>query len=571
MAPRLLIVEDDSVQQGVMRSALQKRGYEIEVAADGLTAVRMLRAGGFDLALIDYQLPEIDGYTSARLLRDMMTDADRPKMIAVTASSESLGGREMVESVFDAVLAKPLDLSAMFAMVSAQLVGTQSAQTTRAADETWRDLGLEGAPAVIVMPTPTPAQAQLLRCYFDLSGRTAPQAVLLLTPDAAQEAVSARTHHASFVLPFIDLTGTHAAADAAFSAADRESWRNTAEMIIRFAARRRSLSTATLQAPGLDTRLLTYLFLTGTALQPVLDSASRDCVRYPGFFPEGEVLLAAERLTARGLLERRFFDRFHSCGACASSRLNVREECPGCRSAHLREVALVHHFRCAHQAPEADFIQGPHLVCPKCRQQLRHYGSDYDKPGVATSCGGCGRSSPLPAVGFVCLDCSAHTDGDVATKRDMCSYALTAHASAMLRRGVARQAAVAELGNVAVPDAIARELESGRPVAALFELRYGAREAILARRGAPAFAAMRRLFVENLRNALDADCLLESGVDREHLLVRSAPDDVLAGLGPDLLDACQEVLAEGLEPELVLVLLPPASAPLAPISAAIVH
>ena len=85
MSHRILVVEDDGLQQQVLKSALENRGYDIEVASDGLTAVRMLRTGGFDLALIDYHLPEMDGLTSARVLHDLMPD-ERPKLIAVTAA-----------------------------------------------------------------------------------------------------------------------------------------------------------------------------------------------------------------------------------------------------------------------------------------------------------------------------------------------------------------------------------------------------------------------------------------------------------------------------------------------------
>ncbi len=562
MPSRLLVVEDDALQQAVLTSALQRRGYEVDIASDGLTAVRMLRAGGYDLALIDYNLPEIDGLSSARLLRDLMSEDDRPKLIAVTAAADSLGSREMSEGVFDAIVPKQLELSALLTVVDTHLRATTGDQTTRAAQASWRELGLSDVPAVIPLPAPTPAQAQLLRCYFDLSGRREPEAVLLLGPEAADHAVAARTYSSHFILPFVDLTGSHADADVAFSAADRSTWGAVASVVTRFAERRRLLARGATEADDLDTRLLAYLFLSGQPFQPTSDFASRECVRYPGFFSGGETRLAAERLASRGLLDRRFFERFHACGGCGSFRLNAREECSACHSAHLREVPLIHHFRCAHQASEADFIQGPHLICPKCRQHLRHYGSDYDKPGTATGCSGCGVISPEPVVGFACLDCGAHTDGDAATKQDVFGYTLTAEGAALLRRGTARLAADISPSAVHLPEAIRQQLARGGPVAALVELRYGARAHILAHRGETGFAAMRRLFLENLLNAIEGDCVVASSPETDHLLIRSAPPEALAALTPALLDACQEVLAEGLEPELRLLELPPAATPL---------
>ena len=154
MRQRLLVVEDDTLQQAVLKSALEQRGYDVEVASDGLTAVRKLRAGGFDLALIDYHMPEIDGFTSARLLRDLMPDEDRPKLIAVTAASDSLISRDMSESVFDAIVPKPLNLPALLTIVDTHLRATGHA--AHAAEAVWREFGLATSPSVIALPPPTP-------------------------------------------------------------------------------------------------------------------------------------------------------------------------------------------------------------------------------------------------------------------------------------------------------------------------------------------------------------------------------------------------------------------------------
>lgn len=562
MQSRILIIEDDPLQQAVLRSALQCRGYEVDVASDGLSGLRMLRTGCFDLAIIDYQLPEIDGFASARLLCDMVPKDDRPKLIAVTAACDSLITREMSDNVFDAILSKPLDLPGLLTMVSTQLRATPARLTTQMAQANWRALGLPDAPAVITLPLPTPIQAQLLRCYFDLNGTREPEAVLLLGPDSGDDAVEARTRQAHFCLPFISLGGAHLGADALFSAADLASWGKVATAITQFGDRRRTLARSAAQALDLETRLLAYVFLSGRPFAPALGFANRECARYPGFFPDADARLAAEKLADRGLLDRTFVERFHSCASCGSSRLNVREECPSCDSANLRDVPLIHHFRCAHQAPESDFIRGPRLVCPKCRQQLRHYGSDYDKPGTGTQCLSCSAISPEPTVGFTCLDCSAHTGGDAATKRDVFSYSLTPDGAALLRRGTARLTEHSPLPITRVPRVILEALAVPGPISALAEIRYGARAHILARRGEAGFEAMRRLFLENLVNALEGDCVLASGPEADHLLIRSAAPGVLAEIGPDLLEACQEMLSEGLEPELRLLAIPPRAATL---------
>jgi CheY-like chemotaxis protein len=88
----ILIVEDDSVQQAILRSALASRGYVVEVASDGLDAIRKVREGHYDLALVDYHLPEINGLATATLIRDFMGEAARPVLLALTAWPEGLKG-----------------------------------------------------------------------------------------------------------------------------------------------------------------------------------------------------------------------------------------------------------------------------------------------------------------------------------------------------------------------------------------------------------------------------------------------------------------------------------------------
>ena len=122
MPPRILIAEDDDLQGALLRRALEGRGYEAEVVTDGLQAVRRLRTGAYDLALIDYHLPEVDGLAAARLLHDHFSDADRPGLIAVTATAEGLAAKEgQPGTSFDAVVSKRLGLPALLSVVDANL------------------------------------------------------------------------------------------------------------------------------------------------------------------------------------------------------------------------------------------------------------------------------------------------------------------------------------------------------------------------------------------------------------------------------------------------------------------
>lgn len=132
MSPRILIVEDDDLQQLILRSALESRGYVVEAVSEGLQAVRMIRDNAYDLVLVDYQLPELDGLAVARLIHDLMPDAMRPRMIALTSAPSHLIGRQKSVGVaFDETVAKSADLAALLATVDRHLHSSPNSATRR--------------------------------------------------------------------------------------------------------------------------------------------------------------------------------------------------------------------------------------------------------------------------------------------------------------------------------------------------------------------------------------------------------------------------------------------------------
>ncbi|MEX0382953.1 diguanylate cyclase [Spiribacter sp. 1M153] len=173
-----------------------------------------------------------------------------------------------------------------------------------------------------------------------------------------------------------------------------------------------------------------------TSIQATWDFTRPAAVRYAALRGIENPRELLEELAAAELLVRERFDCIHYCPACDGSRLNVREECTECRSSDLGSEPLVHHYRCAYQARESEFLRGRSLECPKCRRALRHYGVDYDKPGVVFVCGHCGAESSDPAVGFLCADCGRHTDSERMDTRTWWHYAITSGGVTALHRGV---------------------------------------------------------------------------------------------------------------------------------------
>lgn len=139
--------------------------------------------------------------------------------------------------------------------------------------------------------------------------------------------------------------------------------------------------------------------------------------------PDKRALL--EHLADEQLLRRAFFHRVQQCDHCGSSRLNAEEQCPQCHSGQISQVALVHHYECATEAPQTSFIDGDRLVCPKCRKELLHFGVDYDKPGTVVRCHVCDKVTDEPDVAFICMDCHHVTPGDGISTVDWFHYHLT--------------------------------------------------------------------------------------------------------------------------------------------------
>lgn len=118
---RILIVEGDPVQRETLAAFLRTRGHYVDTSEDGLGALRMGRLGWFNLVLMDYHLPEIDGLAAARLISESVRGDVRPVIIALSAEIDLLranaGGSGACgsEIVFDGLVQKPWDPDALIA------------------------------------------------------------------------------------------------------------------------------------------------------------------------------------------------------------------------------------------------------------------------------------------------------------------------------------------------------------------------------------------------------------------------------------------------------------------------
>jgi signal transduction histidine kinase/CheY-like chemotaxis protein len=102
---RLLLVEDDAVVAAVVTGLLERQGHRVVHAAHGLAALSELQAGEFDLALLDLDLPGLDGFELARLLR---AQGRRLPLLAITARADAGAEPQARAAGMDGFLRKPV-------------------------------------------------------------------------------------------------------------------------------------------------------------------------------------------------------------------------------------------------------------------------------------------------------------------------------------------------------------------------------------------------------------------------------------------------------------------------------
>ncbi len=174
---RILLAEDNAVNQKLALRLLQQMGYRADVAGNGLEAIEAIERQTYDVVLMDVQMPEMDGLEASRQITRRWPPDRRPRIIAMTANAMQ-GDREMcLAAGMDDYLTKPIRV--------AELVGALSRSQPRPAEGDKTDMSppvidtatLEG----LVATTDAAFVAELLSAFFD----DAPQLIASLKQAAA--------------------------------------------------------------------------------------------------------------------------------------------------------------------------------------------------------------------------------------------------------------------------------------------------------------------------------------------------------------------------------------------------
>ncbi|CAN7442481.1 response regulator [Phenylobacterium sp. LjRoot225] len=135
---KILVAEDNAINQRVAQRLLERRGHRVEIVDDGAKAVEAVAGDGFDLVLMDVQMPVMDGFQATAAIRaaEMQTGAHIP-IVAMTANAMRGDRERCLAAGMDGYVAKPLRANDFYAVVESR--GKLRASTDGAEDREGRE------------------------------------------------------------------------------------------------------------------------------------------------------------------------------------------------------------------------------------------------------------------------------------------------------------------------------------------------------------------------------------------------------------------------------------------------
>ena len=121
---RILVAEDNIINQRVARALLEKRGHQVAVATTGKQVLAMIAEQQFDVILMDVQMPELDGLEAAAAIRAAEAGTTRHlPIIAMTAHAMKGDAEHCIAAGMDAYVSKPVSQEVLFAALTKVVSG----------------------------------------------------------------------------------------------------------------------------------------------------------------------------------------------------------------------------------------------------------------------------------------------------------------------------------------------------------------------------------------------------------------------------------------------------------------
>src|SRR5262249_52266299 len=105
---RILLAEDNMVNQKVATHMLARMGYAIDIANNGVEVLQAMQHARYDVILMDVQMPEMDGLETTRLIYEQWPAEERPYIIAMTAHALTGDAEKCIEAGMNDYVSKPV-------------------------------------------------------------------------------------------------------------------------------------------------------------------------------------------------------------------------------------------------------------------------------------------------------------------------------------------------------------------------------------------------------------------------------------------------------------------------------
>lgn len=115
---KVLVTEDEAINRMYISTILQRNGWEIDEAADGVEAIELIEKNDYDVVLMDISMPRLNGIDAAIKIREDEKDGRHLPLIALTAHAFPADRKKFLEAGMDDVVVKPLNEETLIEVIA---------------------------------------------------------------------------------------------------------------------------------------------------------------------------------------------------------------------------------------------------------------------------------------------------------------------------------------------------------------------------------------------------------------------------------------------------------------------
>ena len=115
---KVLVTEDEAINRMYITTILERNGWEIFEASDGMEALDLIKANDFDVVLMDISMPRLNGIDATVMIREEEKDGAHLPVIALTAHAFPSDRKKFLEAGMDDVVVKPLNEETLIDVIS---------------------------------------------------------------------------------------------------------------------------------------------------------------------------------------------------------------------------------------------------------------------------------------------------------------------------------------------------------------------------------------------------------------------------------------------------------------------